>query len=246
MRLRVVIADDEPLSLRRLEIGLSRLAEVEIVGRAADGESARAAIRQAAPDLVVLDIRMPGLSGIELAEEIGEDGPAVIFVTAYGRHALKAFELAAVDYVLKPLDFDRLAEAVERARRSLAARRPVPAAPEPETEPEPYQQEIWVADRRGRTRVSVEAVEWFEAERDYVRIHAPERSYLIRRSITDLAERLDPRLFLRLHRSALVNTRRIAALKRRAGGGLTAVLVSGVEVPVGRTFQPLLRARLSA
>jgi len=258
--LRVVIADDEPLSLRRLELGLARMPAIDVVGQAEDGEEARRLIRRLKPELVLLDIRMPGASGVELAAELrGDDAPAVILVTAYSRHAVKAFDLNVVDYLLKPLDFERLAEAVERARERLAARDGAQRLAELEAvlqslrsedadggESEAYLGELWVSDRRGRTRLALDQIDWFEAEREYVRIHAGERSFLMRRSIRDLVGRLDPNRFLRLHRSALVNTARITRIARRAGGGLSAVLACGAEVPVGRTFQDALRARLRA
>jgi DNA-binding LytR/AlgR family response regulator len=230
---------------------------VILVGAAPDGESARRLIRTERPDLALLDVRMPGASGVELAEELqGPGAPAVIFVTAYSRHATRAFELAVVDYVLKPLDFDRLAEAVERARTRIFARERAGRIAELEAAmqalradqadgaPDQPLSELWVADRNGRIRIALEDVVWFEAEREYVRIHTPSRSFLVRRSIRDLAERLDPRRFQRLHRSALVNTSKITRIARRDGGGLAAVLADGAEVPVGRTFQEALRTRL--
>lgn len=258
--LRAVIADDEPLSLRRLQLGLARTPEVEVVGEAQDGEEARRLIRQLKPDLVLLDVKMPGSSGVELAAELrGSDAPAVILVTAYSRHAVRAFDLNVVDYLLKPLDFDRLGEAVERARGRLAAREGAQRLAElqavlqslreddaDEDGPQAYIVELWVSDRRGRTRLLLDQIDWFQAEREYVRIHAGERSFLVRRSIRDLAGRLDPNRFQRLHRSALVNTARITRIARRAGGGMSAILACGVEVPVGRTYQDALRARLRA
>jgi DNA-binding LytR/AlgR family response regulator len=261
--LRVVIADDEPLSLRRLELGLARLAGIEIVGSAQDGIAARELMRTLNPDLAVLDIKMPGANGVDLVSDLqGPEAPLVIFVTAYSRHAVRAFDLNVVDYVLKPLDFDRLAEAVERARSRLAAREDANRLVELETEleglrgDEPeggaetegcgYVSELWISERNGRTRIALDSIDWFEAEREYVRIHTRERAYLIRRSIRDLCERLDPSRFQRLHRSALVNTDRIARIVRRGGGGLVAVLATGVEIPVGRTFQDALRTRLRA
>jgi DNA-binding LytR/AlgR family response regulator len=254
--LRALIADDEPLSLRRLELGLGRIAGVRVVGAAQNGEEARSLIRTLSPDLVLLDIRMPDASGLDLAEELqGDQAPEVIFVTAYGRHAVKAFDLAAVDYVLKPLDFDRLAEAVERARERIAAKDGAAKLAEmtavldalrdgDEGDAGGFAREIWVNDRRGRVRVPVDQVIWFEAEREYVRIHGPERSYLVRRALRELTDRLDPEQFLRLHRSALVNRTRIERVIRRASGGLAAVLTNGVEVPVGRKYQLAVRKRL--
>ncbi len=268
LALRAVIADDEPLSLRRLEQGLARVAGVEVVGAAQNGEEARGMISQLRPDLVLLDIKMPGATGLELVEEFGrtyESGaqPAVIFVTAFGRHAVKAFDLDAADYVLKPLDFDRLSEAVERARSRIEARDGAAKLAEmtavleslregdsddasggAQAEGEGYARDLWVSDRHGRVRVPLEQVIWFEAEREYVRIHLRERSYLVRRALRDLTQRLDPEQFVRLHRSALVNSGRIARVTRRPGGGLCAELVNGVQVPVGRKYQRAVRTRL--
>jgi DNA-binding LytR/AlgR family response regulator len=214
------------------------------------------------PDLAVLDIKMPGSNGVDLVSGLqGPHAPLVIFVTAYSRHAVRAFDLNVVDYVLKPLDFERLAEAVERARSRLAAREDANRLAELETVLESlrsdeaeageetgggYVSELWISERNGRTRIALDSIDWFEAEREYVRIHTRERAYLIRRSIRDLSERLDPNRFQRLHRSALVNTARISRIVRRGGGGLVAVLATGVEIPVGRTFQDALRTRLRA
>jgi DNA-binding LytR/AlgR family response regulator len=265
MALRAVIADDEPLSLRRLELGLARVTGVEVVGAAQSGEEARGLIQQLRPDLVLLDIKMPGATGLELAEEFThtyDQGaqPAVIFVTAFGRHAVKAFDLDAADYVLKPLDFDRLAEAVERARTKLEARDGAAKLAEMSavleslregdseegaaTGEDEFTRDLWVSDRHGRVRVPLDQVIWFEAEREYVRIHLRERSYLVRRALRDLAERLDPAQFVRLHRSAMVNSSRIARVTRRPGGGLSVELVNGVQAPVGRKYQRAVRARL--
>jgi DNA-binding LytR/AlgR family response regulator len=255
--LRAFVADDEPLSLRRLEHGLAGTLGVEVVGKAQDGEQALRLIRSLEPDLVLLDVRMPGRSGVELAAELrGEGAPLVILVTAFSRHAVEAFDLNVVDYLLKPLDFGRLGEAVERARERLAARNGARRVAELEAQLEDlgtargaagaYITELWVSDRRGRTRLALDQIDWFEAEREYVRIHAGERSYLVRRSLRDLVGHLDPDRFVRLHRSALVNAARIVRICRRPGGGLSAILSSGAETPVGRTFQQGLRARLRA
>lgn len=253
--LRVVIVDDEPLALRRLEIALSEIPGVEIVGRARDGEQGLEVIGQTKPDLVFLDVRMPSQSGLDLAGTLQSAGsPAVIFVTAYGRYATDAFDLAAVDYLLKPVEFARLKTAVDRARADLAARESsvrlaelnaVIAALREEADPvaQRYESEIWITERGGRVRVPVEEIECFEAERDYVRIHTGERSYLVRTSIRSLTERLDPSLFTRVHRSFLVQLDRVERIVRKNAGASALVLKSGREVPIGRRFQPALRDR---
>jgi DNA-binding LytR/AlgR family response regulator len=254
-RLRVVIVDDEPLALRRLEIALSEMPGVEIVGRARDGEQGLEVIRQTRPDLAFLDIKMPSQSGLDLAGALDSAGsPAVVFVTAYGRYAPDAFDLAAVDYLLKPFEFARLKTAVDRARAGLAARDAsarlaemgaVITALREEADPigRRYESEIWITERGARVRVPVEDIECFEAERDYVRINTHERSYLVRTSIRSLIERLDPALFTRVHRSFLVRLGQVERIVRKSAGASALVLKSGREVPIGRRFQPALRER---
>jgi DNA-binding LytR/AlgR family response regulator len=253
--LRVVIVDDEPLALRRLEIALSEVQGVEIVGRARDGEEGLGVIADTRPDLVFLDVRMPSQSGLDLAGALATAGsPAVVFVTAYGRYATDAFDLAAVDYLLKPVEFARLKTAVDRARARLEAREAaarlaemtaVISALREETDPVAprYENEIWITDRGARVRVPVEDIDCFEAERDYVRIHTDERSYLVRTSIRSLTERLDPSLFTRVHRSFLVQFLQVERIVRKNAGASALVLRSGREIPVGRRFQPALRER---
>lgn len=253
--LRVVIVDDEPLALRRLEIALTEIPGLEIVGRARDGEQGLEVIGETRPDLVFLDIKMPSQSGLDLAGALDSAGaPAVIFVTAYGRYATDAFELAAVDYLLKPFEFARLKIAVDRARAGLAAREAserlvelnaVIQALRSEADPAPsrYESEIWITERGARVRIPVEEIDYFEAERDYVRINTAERSYLVRTSIRSLTERLDPALFTRVHRSFLVKLAQVERIVRKSAGASALVLNSGREVPIGRRFQPGLRDR---
>lgn len=245
--LRVALVDDEPPALRRLRMAIDKAPDVEVVGQATNGEEALALIRRGGVDVVLLDIRMPGLSGLELAREIGAaDAPAFIFVTAFSRFAADAFELAAVDYLLKPVEFDRLHEALERARMRLQSRAANTRIAELEevvaslraAEAEPpesgFTDEIWVPDRGDRLRLPVNLIDWVEAERDYVRIHSRGRSFLVRKPIRTLQAELDPEEFLRVHRGALVRRDRIVRLARRPGGPAAVVLQSGAEVPVAR------------
>jgi DNA-binding LytR/AlgR family response regulator len=198
---------------------------------------------------------MPGLSGLELARAVvGEDAPAFVFVTAFSRFATDAFELAAVDYLLKPVEFERLREALERARQSLVSRaaasriaeleQVVAALRAGDSEAAPdsgYLQELWAPDRGDRVRVPVDLIDWVEAERDYVRIHSRGRSFLVRKPIRSLQAELDPVDFVRVHRGALVRRDRIVRLARRPGGPSTVVLQSGAEVPVARRQAALVR-----
>lgn len=246
--LRVALVDDEPPALRRLTMALEKAAGVRIVGQAGDGAAALELIRKGGVDVVLLDIRMPGLSGLDLARAIDPtSAPAFIFVTAFSRFATDAFELAAVDYLLKPVEFGRLHEALERARVALASRNAASriaeleevvatlrAAEAPAPEPSGFAEEIWVPDRGDRLRLPVSLIDWVEAERDYVRIHSRGRSFLVRKAIRTLQAELDPEQFVRIHRGALIRRDRIVRLARRPGGPTAVVLSSGAEVPVAR------------
>lgn len=256
--LRAVIADDEPLSLRRLELGLAQTPGVELAGAARDGRQAVQMIQALQPDIVLLDIKMPGLDGLEVLRAITpERAPAVIYVTAYDRHATAAFELEAVDYLLKPFDFERLRQAIERARRKLQAGEAAARLDELRRSLEAlgldtiagaaeaaYDEAIWVPDRRGRVKVPVRDIDWIQAERDYVRVHVRGRSYLLRGSLQAIAAKLDPERFAQVHRSALVRLDRVEKTVQRPTSGWVLVLSTGAEVPVGRTYVRALRGRL--
>jgi DNA-binding LytR/AlgR family response regulator len=261
--LRVLIVDDEPLARRRLEILLREQDAVELVGAAADGVAARRMIDERSPDVLLLDIKMPGMTGLELLEALGGEGardpaPIVIFVTAFDRFALDAFDRAAFDYLLKPVEPGRLAAALGRAREALCERaaaervqeleevlrnlRSGPASgPSPGAPDSAYAREIWIQERGGRTSLPVAAIDWVGAERDYVRIHTGGRSFLIRQSIGALADRLDPRVFLRVHRSSLVRADRIVRLRHASGRG-AITLSTGAEIAVSRRHIGALKA----
>jgi len=245
--LRILIVDDEPLAVRRLEIGLAGIPGAEAVGSATDAEKAARAIAALDPDVILLDIRMPGLDGLQLVETLSPAAmPAVIFVTAYSRFAVDAFKVKAVDYLLKPVEFPRLAQALDRAREALAAREALQGArPLAEIErTDGRSDEIWVVTRGARHRLAAGQIEWIQAERDYVRVHAAGRTHLIRRSIQALSRELDPDAFVRVHRSALVRLDQVASLTRNEDGALRLVLRSGAMVGVSRRHAAALRARL--
>jgi DNA-binding LytR/AlgR family response regulator len=263
--LRILIVDDEPLARRRLEILLREQAGVELAGAAADGVAARRMIAELAPDVVLLDIKMPGLTGLELLDAMAGEGrrdqmPVVIFVTAFDRFALAAFDRAAFDYLLKPVEPARLAASLARAREALADRAAAERvqeleeilhnlrsgpAPAPNAPIGAFDREIWIQERGGRTSLPVAAIDWVAAERDYVRIHSGARSFLIRQSIGALAGRLDPSLFLRVHRSSLVRSDRIVRIRHAAGRG-AVILATGAEVPVSRRHMATLKAMTRA
>jgi DNA-binding LytR/AlgR family response regulator len=256
--LRVLIVDDEPLARRRLEILLKDQAEVELVGAAPDGVAARRMIAQLTPDVVLLDIKMPGLTGLELLDALGDTAPIVIFVTAFDRFALDAFERAAFDYLLKPVEPARLTASLARAREALAEhaaaervreleeilhnlRSGPTAAPAAGVPNGSFDRDIWIQERGGRISLPVAAIDWVAAERDYVRIHAGARSFLVRQSIGALAARLDPALFVRVHRSSLVRADRIVRLRHATGRG-SVMLSTGAEVAVSRRQMGALKA----
>lgn len=251
--LRVLVVDDEPLARRRLEILLRELPDLQLVGAAADGVSATRMIAEQTPDVVLLDIKMPGRTGLEVLDGLdvaGAKTPIVIFVTAFDRFAVEAFERAAFDYLLKPVEPERLSMALARARAALAERAAAERALEleeilrnlrtgPAAAPA-FARDIWAPDRGGRVCVPVAAIDWVAAERDYVRIHAGAKSYLIRQSIGALEAKLDPGQFLRVHRSALVRTDRIVRIRHAAGRG-AVVLSTGAEVAVSRRHMGALK-----
>ena len=254
--LRVLIVDDEPLARRRLVILLREQSGVELAGAAADGFQARRMIAELSPDVVLLDIKMPGLTGLEVLDALGHEAPIVVFVTAFDRFALDAFERAAFDYLLKPVEPARLTASLARARETLTERAaaeraqeleevlrnlrsgptPGPAAPD-----NSYTREIWIQERGGRTSLPVAAIDWVAAERDYVRIHTGARSFLVRQSIGALAARLDPDVFLRVHRSSLVRADRIVRLRHSSGRG-AVMLSTGAEIAVSRRHMGALKA----
>jgi len=256
--LRVLIVDDEPLARRRLEILLRDQPDVELVGMAADGAVARRQIAERAPQVVLLDIKMPGMTGLELLDALGPSAPIVIFVTAFDRFALDAFERAAFDYLLKPVEPARLGAALSRAREALCAKaaadrvqeleeilRNLRSGPGAAPAAGGFDREIWIQERGGRISLPVAAIDWVAAERDYVRIYAGARSFLVRLSIGALAGRLDPKAFVRTHRSSLVRAERIVRL-RHAGGRGSVILSTGAEVPVSRRHMGALKAMTRA
>jgi DNA-binding LytR/AlgR family response regulator len=257
--LRLLLADDEPLALRRIRLALRAMPDVEIVGAASDGAQAIIAMRELRPDVVLLDIRMPLANGFEVANAIEDaGGPAVIFVSAFDSYALQAFEASAVDYLVKPVEFDRLASALGRARERRAdkdaGRRATELAAvlealkrEADDRDGPrYEREFWIRDRGRFLRVPVAEVERIEAERDYVRLYWDGRTLLHRVTMAHLEEKLDPEIMLRVHRSAFVNWKRLKSVRRDSNGRLTAVLLGGEEVPISRAYAQRVMSEMKA
>jgi two-component system, LytTR family, response regulator AlgR len=237
--LRTLIADDEPLAIERLQILCARLPDLHLIGTASDGAAALRLAEALQPDLLLLDIAMPGLDGLGVARALegGARRQAVIFVTAFDHFAIAAFDVAAVDYLLKPVEQGRLERAVARVRGLLEAV-PDPGKPPPS----PYTTEFWVPHRAEIIRILVRDIDLIEAERDYMRLHLGARSYLLHQTIAELERCLDPAEFVRLHRSTIVRRDRIAGFKRDGEGAWLAELRDGKVLRVGRTYLQNARA----
>lgn len=236
MTLRVLIVDDEQLAIDRLADFLSDIEGVEVVGTARSSRAAHEEIARLQPDLVLLDIQMPGRSGMALASELDPvDRPEIVFVTAFEHFAPDAFSVDAADYLLKPVRFDRLKQAIVRAQRRIRL-----AAVELDHgalgEASTYTREFWVSVRDGQVRLDVDAIEWIEAAKDYVLLHTATRSYLHRISMSALEERLDPKALMRVHRSAFVRPSLVVKLERSSRGNLDLVLRDGAIVQVGPSY----------
>lgn len=237
--LRTLIVDDEPLAIERMQILCAEQPGITLVGTAADGAAALRMIESLAPDLVLLDIAMPELDGMAVAKTLGRrpggPAPAIIFVTAFDSFAIEAFDLAAVDYLLKPVSAERLRRAVDR----VAERRRIPEA---EAATTAHVDEFWVPHRSELVRIAAIDIERIDAERDYMRLHVGPRSYLLHQTIGALEARLDPTRFIRLHRSVIVRKDRIVRLGHDKAGAWHAELVDGEQVRIGRTYLAHVKA----
>lgn len=240
--MRTLIVDDEPLAIERLQLICARDPAIEVIGTASDGAAALRLVEALSPDLLLLDIAMPELDGIGVARALARHAnpPAIIFVTAFDSFAVEAFDIAAVDYVLKPVAPDRLARAVARVgERRAEAAAPAQAAA---AEDSPYAQEFWVPHRSELIRIAAEDIDRIDAERDYMRLHVGPRSFLLHQTIGSLEERLDPERFIRVHRSTIVRRERIARLRHDGSGVWFADLADDGEVRIGRTYLAQVKA----
>ncbi len=242
MKLRVLIVDDEPLARERLRMLLASEPEAEVVGEGADGEAAVAAIRSLHPDLVMLDIQMPGLDGFGVLRALERaELPLVIFVTAFDQHAVKAFEAHALDYLLKPCKPARLRDALQRAREQLASKQSQNVSQRlldllEERSPKAAQHLTRIAVKNGERVTFVKAahIDWIEASGNYVVLHVGKESHIIRETIGALEEQLSPDTFLRLSRSAIVNLDRVKELQSVAPGEHVVILHDGKKLPMSR------------
>lgn len=238
--LRTLIVDDEPLAVERMQVICARVPELAVVGTASDGAAALRLVDALSPDLLLLDMTMPEVDGLSVARELARraNPPALIFVTAHEDFAVEAFDLEAVDYVLKPVDVERLGRAVARAiaRRGSAA----PHAAQ-------WLEEFWVPHRAELLRIEARQVERIDAERDYVRLHVgggdgESRSYLLLQTIAGLEARLDPGRFIRIHRSTILRRDWIRGLRHEGLGVWSAELGDGETLRIGRTYLRKVKA----
>jgi two-component system, LytTR family, response regulator len=255
-KVRTLLVDDEALSRRGLELRLRVASDIDIIGQCSNGREALAAIREQKPDLVFLDIQMPGLSGFDvLAELQPHELPMIVFVTAYDRFAVQAFEARAIDYVLKPVDDARLAATLAHVRELLEQRTAIAERnqlvnlladlrgsgeieSELPTATQPHAPN-WLPIRNGRetVRVPVETIEWVDAAGDYLCIHASGHTHILRATMREMENLLDPRLFQRVHRSTIVNLTRVKSLRAHMNGEYFLRLEGGQELKLSRTYR---------
>ena len=250
-KIRTLVVDDEPMARERVLSLLQQEDDVEVVGECSDGTQALAAIQHQTPDLVFLDVQMPGLNGFGVIEAIGaEKMPTVIFVTAYDEYALKAFEVHALDYLLKPFGRDRFRETLKHARASLERRRAGDLgrrllALVNDIKPEPTKLDRLVVKSGGRVFfLRTEELDWIEAAGNYVRLHLGDESHLFRETMNRMETRLDPRRFVRIHRSRIVNSERIKELQPWFNGEYVVILRNGTRLPLSRGYRDKLQERL--
>jgi two-component system LytT family response regulator len=241
--MNVLIADDEPLARRRLARLLSVHTDVNVVAQCTTGKEAARCIHEHRPQAAFLDIRMPGLSGFETLAEVDPAlAPHVVFVTAHHEYAVRAFDVEAVDYILKPVDGVRLSAALDRLRARLTAMEsPDPGAGGPDHTPV---RRLLLKDGSGALMVSTHDINWIEADGNYVKIHTSDRVHLARRTLTGLEKILDPERFVRIHRSTLVNLDRVKRLAPGYGGSYLVLLYDGTELTLSRGFRHRLLGRL--
>jgi two-component system LytT family response regulator len=249
--IRVLVADDQPMARERLVALLAAEPGVELAGTAASGSEAVESIRRAAPDLVFLDLQMPGMDGFKVIEEIGVDRmPPTVFVTAYDEYAVRAFEVHALDYLLKPFGRPRFQSALARARRHLERERQGEMADRLAEllrtgRPQEPRARLLVKAGGRMSFVDVDQIDWVEAEGNYVRLYAGEQVHLMRETMNALIDKIGPKRFFRIHRSRIVNVTRVKELLIAGGGDYQVVLSNGVRLGLSRLYRDALQEQLT-
>lgn len=260
MNIRTLLVDDEPLAIRGLRKRLEAHDDIDVVGEAANGREAIRLIRTEKPDLVFLDIQMPTFDGFAVVQALADiTPPLIVFITAYSDHAIRAFEAQAVDYLMKPVDEDRLAQSLDRVRTRLAERRLCDEAERlatrlAEVDPQAvaslelpadasssrYERVINVKDQGQIFRVEVDTIEKIEAAGDYMCLSTADRTLVLRETMKDLERRLDPRKFQRVHRSTIVNLDNVRQVRPHTNGECFLTLASGACVKVSRSYREVV------
>ncbi|MEO8521193.1 MAG: LytTR family DNA-binding domain-containing protein [Acidobacteriota bacterium] len=252
-RIRTLVVDDEPLARERLTSLLFNEADIDIVGQCRDGEEAVASITNLSPDLVFLDVQMPQMDAFEVIDAVGGDRmPLVIFVTAHDQHALRAFQVKALDYLLKPFDRERFTDALQRARRQIERDetgdlgRRLLALVKDLRKDQPRSERLVVKSGGRLFFLRADEIDWIEASGNYVRLHVGNTAHLLRETMNALEGRLDPEKFFRIHRSRIVNMERIQELQPWLNGEYSVVLRTGTRLPLSRGCREKLQERLRA
>jgi two-component system LytT family response regulator len=249
MTIRAAIVDDEPLARQRIRDLLEDAEDIDVIAECANGEDAIESLEESRPDLLFLDIQMPEIDGFDVLRAIGVGlVPAVIFVTAYDQFALRAFEAQALDYLLKPFDDERFGTALDRARERIRQQqgsdldRRLQALLENVRGDQGYLRRLVVPSGHRNIFVRTEDLDWIEAERNYIRLHAGGRSYQLRENLSRIASALDPATFCRIHRSTIVNIDRIQSVESLFHGEYLVVLHDGTKLTSGRSYRRSLHA----
>ncbi len=271
-KIKTLIVDDEPLARKGLAVRLSDYPDLELIGECSNGQQALTRINQDQPDLVFLDIQMPGMNGFQLIQQLSQQDaamPLIVFITAYDNYAIRAFDVHALDYILKPLDDKRLAEAVEKVReyrklqveevhknklasllsnvtgvdceeilQSLAHGSPVKTSPYPAI--------LAIKDGTETSRVDVAKIRWIDAAGDYMCVHVGSDTHILRRTMKELEQQLDPKVFVRVHRSAIVNINFVSKLVSHVSGEYHLVLDCGTELKVSRSHRDQVKKMIGA
>lgn len=264
-KITAIICDDEPLALKGMKMRLEEFPDVEIVRECRNGREGIAAIKELKPDLAFLDIQMPGLDGFAVVKSlVGSYMPLIVFVTAYDQYALEAFNTHALDYLLKPVEEDRLEQTIERVRETLRQNTAIEQNArivklletmddppqillsavldndQPESGKHQYEQQIHIKDRGYITRVEIKDIDYIDAAGDYMCIHTGEKTHILRATMKTLEKKLDPGIFQRVHRSAIVNLNRVKELHPHSNGEYFLVLEGGQEIKVSRSYKDVI------